>query len=100
VAIDPSGQNGVSDIPSPDEAAPLDRRLMHDLSAVNYCLAQYMVRYCDADAGRAEPISITDELALAERFATAAEVLRARAARRWSAGEALKVGSPVDGEPV
>lgn len=83
----------MNNVPPPDEAAHLDGRLMHDLSEVNYRLAQYMVRCNDADAGRAEPISITDELALAERIAAAAAAVRARAARRWSeTGESLSPG--------
>jgi len=69
-------------VPPPDEAAHLDGRLMHELSAVNYHLGQYVLRYYDADAGRAEPVPVADERALAVSVASAAEAIRARAARR------------------
>ena len=92
---------GMNNVPPPDEVAHLDGRLIHDLSEINYRLAQYMVRFYDADAGRVEPISITDEIALAEQIAAAAEAVRARAARRWSeSGGSLSLDGHVDGEQV
>jgi hypothetical protein len=72
----------VSSVPPPDDMAHLDGRLMHELSAVNYHLGQYVLRHYDADAGRAEPITIADERALANSVATAANAIRARAERR------------------
>lgn len=91
----------MNNIPPPDETAHLDGRLMHDLSKVNYRLGQYMVRFYDADAGRAEPITITDEIALAEQITAAAEAVRARAARRWSeSGGSLSLDGHDDGEQV
>lgn len=69
-------------VPPPDDAAHLDGRLMHELSAVNYHLGQYVLRYYDADAGRAEPVSVADERGLADSMSSAAEAIRARAARR------------------
>lgn len=71
-----------SRVPPPDDAAHLDGRLMHELSAVNYHLGQYVLRYYDADAGRAEPVPVADERALADSMASAVEAIRARAARR------------------
>jgi hypothetical protein len=67
---------------SSDEAAHLDGRLMHELSAVNYHLGLYVLRYYDADAGRVEPVPAADELALANSVAAAADAIRARVARR------------------
>lgn len=69
-------------IPRPDEAAHLDGRLMHELSKVNYQLSRYVLRFVDADASRATPIPVAEELALASLLATAAEAIRARAERR------------------
>lgn len=69
-------------VPPPDEAAHLDGRLMHELSAINWHLGQYVLRYYDADAGRAKPVPIDDERALADSVAAAAEVIRARVTRR------------------
>jgi hypothetical protein len=71
-----------SRVPSPDEAAHLDGLLMHELSTLNYRLGQYVLRFYDADAGRAAPVSLTDERALADWMTTAADVLRTRAKRR------------------
>lgn len=64
------------------EAAHLDGRLMHELSALNYLMAQYVLRHYDADAGRTTPTSIADELALADSVAAAGDAIHARAERR------------------
>lgn len=79
---DGTAKPAASSIPPPDEAAYLDGRLMAELSALNYLLGQYVLRYHDADAGRIEPVTIADERALAKSVAAAAEAIRARAARR------------------
>lgn len=71
-----------SRVPPPDEAAHLDGHLMHELSTLNYHLGQYVLKHYDADAGRAEPITIAEELALADSVTTAATAIRARAERR------------------
>lgn len=71
-----------SRIPGPNEAAHLDSVLMGELSAVNYRLTQYVLRCCDADAKRVEPIPIADELALADCLDATADAIRARAKRR------------------
>jgi hypothetical protein len=55
---------------------------MHDLTVLNTTIGRYVLCFLDADAGRREPIPITDELALAEQLATAAEAIAARVARR------------------
>lgn len=67
---------------SSNDIAHLDGRRMHELSAVNYHLGQYVLRHYDADAGRVEPVTIADERALADSVATAAEAIRTRAERR------------------
>jgi hypothetical protein len=79
---DGTGTPAASSVPPPDEAAYLDGRLMAELSALNYLLGQYVLRHHDADAGRVEPVPVTDELALAKSVAAAAEAIRARVARR------------------
>lgn len=74
-------------VPPPDEAAHLDGLLMHELSALNYHIGQYVLRHSDADTGRAEPVTIAAELALADSMITAADAIRARAARRERQGD-------------
>jgi hypothetical protein len=69
-------------IPPPDESAHLDNVLMAEVTQVNTLLGRYVLRFLDADAGRAEPLSVTDERALADRVTRIAEELRARARRR------------------
>jgi hypothetical protein len=69
-------------VPLPEEIAHLDGRLMHELSALNYQLGLYVLRYYDADAGRTEAVSIADERSLADGVAAASDAIRARAARR------------------
>ena len=69
-------------VPPFDEAAHLDGLLMHELSTLNYQLGQYVLKHYDAEAGRAEPVTIAEERALADSVATAAEAIRARAERR------------------
>ncbi|HEU5073916.1 MAG TPA: hypothetical protein VFU02_07080, partial [Polyangiaceae bacterium] len=64
------------------EAAHLDGRLMHELSALNYLMAQYVLRHYDAEAGRSAPTSVADELALADSVTAAGNAIRARAQRR------------------
>lgn len=80
----PPPLRAVADYSSPAqlEAAHLDGRLMHELSALNYLMAQYIVRHYDAEAGRAAPTSIADELALADSVAAAGNAIRARAEQR------------------
>jgi hypothetical protein len=77
---EPTPQRGK--IPGPDDAAHEDGLLMHELTVVNSLLGRYVLRYLDADAGQAEPINPTDERALADRIARAAEAIRDRATRR------------------
>lgn len=74
-------------IPPPEEAAHFDGLLMHELTVVNTLLGRYVVRFLDADAGRAASISADDERALADRVAELAAGLRARAARRDHQGD-------------
>jgi hypothetical protein len=81
-------------IPPPDEAAHLDNLLMAEVTSVNNQLGRYVLRFLDADAGRAEPMSVVDERALADRVAAMAEGLHARAARRDEQGEPLHLLGP------
>jgi hypothetical protein len=69
-------------IPDPDDAAHDDGLLMHELTVVNSLLGRYVLRFLDADAGRAEPVSPADERQLADRLTRAADAIRARATRR------------------
>lgn len=78
----------MNSVPPPDEAAHLDGLLMHELTVVNTQLARYVLRFLDAEAGQAEPITVADELALADSVATAAATIRARAERRQGEADA------------
>jgi hypothetical protein len=69
-------------VPGPDDAAHEDGRLMHDLTVVNAMIGRYVLRFVDADSGRAERIPMSDELELAERLASVTEALVARVRRR------------------
>jgi hypothetical protein len=69
-------------VPPPDEAAHQDSLLIAELTQVNTQIGRYVLRFLDADAGRADHISTDDERALAVQLAKAADALRARAARR------------------
>lgn len=69
-------------IPPPDDAAHQGGMLVAELTQVNTLIGRYVLRFLDADAGRAEPLSTDDERALADRVTRAAEALRTRAARR------------------
>jgi hypothetical protein len=82
----------VNSVPPLDDAAHLDGLLMHELTVVNAQLGRYVLRYLDADAGRAEHVSPAEERALAEQVRAAADGIRARAARRELHG-----ASPSDG---
>ena len=68
--------------PPPDDPAHLDGRLMHELTVVNARLSRYVLRFLDADSGRTNHMSPSEERALADEVNVAAEGLRARAARR------------------
>jgi hypothetical protein len=79
----------MSTIPAPDPVAHDDGRLMHDVTVLNTELGRYVLRFLDADTGQAEPLSVGDELALADRVSDVAAGLRARAVRRQHAGSPL-----------
>lgn len=85
------------DIDQADDAAHSDGLLMHELTVVNALLGRYVLRFLDADAKRAAPITTAEERALAERVNAAADGIRARAERRVSASMA---GGHIDGEQV
>ena len=78
---------GANTIPAPDQLAHEDGLLMHDVTVLNTDLGRYVLRYLDADSGRAAPLDVAAELALADRMTEIADQLRARANRRQSDGE-------------
>ncbi len=67
---------------APDETAPVDVLLRHELTALNELLTHYALMLSDAAGGQAEAVSVTAELALADGVAAAANAIRARAERR------------------
>lgn len=69
-----------------EDVSRLDQVLMSELSTVNHRLGRYVLRFHDADAGRADPVSLVNEQALADSLATAADAIRARADRRQGEG--------------
>ena len=85
-------------IPPPDDAAYQDNVLMAAIAHVNNQLGRYVLRFLDADAGRAEPLSSSNERALADSVAAIAEGLRARADRRDQHGEAPCLVGPAPRE--
>jgi hypothetical protein len=64
-----------------------DKALVSELTPIIAQLSTYVVRYLDADAGKAEPISVDDERALGERVTALGAGLQARAERREALGE-------------
>jgi hypothetical protein len=69
-------------IPLSSEADHQDSVLIAELAEINTIITRYILRFLDADAGRAEPISIEEERALVDRAASAIDSLRARTKRR------------------
>jgi hypothetical protein len=84
----------VTAIPPPDDAAHLDNLLMAEVTSLNTQLGRYVLRFLDADAGRAASLSVEEERALADRVAAMAEGLHARAARRDEQGKPLRLLGP------
>jgi hypothetical protein len=84
----------MSTVPPPDPAAHEDGRLMHDVTVLNTELGRYVLRFLDADTGRAAPVSTTDELALADKVTAVAAGLRARVARRQREGSPAPLIGP------
>lgn len=72
----------MNQIPPPDDTTHHDNVLMADVVEVNTQLGRYVLRFLDTDAGRAAPMSIEDERALAVRVSAVAARLYARADRR------------------
>lgn len=67
---------------------------MAEVASLNTELGCYVLRFLDADAGRAAPLPVEVERALADRVGAVADGLRARAARRGQNGEPRRlVGS-------
>lgn len=60
---------------------------MHELTVVNTRIARFVLRVLDAEAGQAEPVSVADELALADSVAKAADAIRTHAEQRQGQGE-------------
>lgn len=70
-----------------DDPIHEDNVLMAAITNVNTQLGRYVLRFLDADAGRADPMSPFDERALADSVAAIAAGLSTRAARRERRGE-------------
>lgn len=73
-------------LPPPDDVGHQDRVLMAEIGNLNKQLSQYLLRYLDAEADRAEPVSLTEERALAEGMVTLASKMFERANRRVASG--------------
>jgi hypothetical protein len=65
-----------------DQAFYDDKQLMADLADLNKQLSRYVLHMLDADAKRAEPVSVADELRFAGKLGSMADRLAQRAARR------------------
>jgi hypothetical protein len=76
-------------VPPPENAAPVDVLLKHELTALNELLAHYVLRLSDADGSQAEAVPVVAELALADGVATAANAIRARAEQRRQREDAV-----------
>jgi hypothetical protein len=70
-----------------DEAWHADKALITELTPLIAQLSKYVMRYFDADAGQAEPISVEVERTLAEKVMALGAALQARADRREALGE-------------
>ncbi len=81
--------------PAPDPSSRDDDLLMRDVVEVDNSLGRYVVRFVDADMGRADHIPVADERALAERLTALADGIRARAGRRERATNAHHDTSPL-----
>lgn len=69
-------------VPPLDEAGFQDRVLMAEIGKLNEQLGRYILRYLAVDALQAEPISVTEEQALANTMTTLAAKVQQRADRR------------------
>jgi hypothetical protein len=85
-----------------DDSWQADKALMAELAKLNTQVTRYVLRHLAADAGRAEPITVEDEQALAERLTGLAAALQARAERRVALGSAplCVEGETTSGQPV
>jgi hypothetical protein len=73
-----------------------DKVLIADLSHLNTDVTRYVLRYFDADAGQAEPVSAEDEHVLGLKLTELGERLQCRAASRES--DASAHGSITEGD--
>ena len=73
------------DAPTPDDAA-LDWRLIHELCVISQIIGRYLFRHIDPEDRPPVPLTIEEEVAIAERMATAAAGICARVARRATQG--------------
>ncbi len=76
-----------------------DKALITELTPVIAQLSKYVMRYFDADAGEAEPISVEDERALADKVTALGAAIHARADRRGALGESLTVEGEAEQPP-
>lgn len=75
----------MNDTSTPDDAA-LDWRLIHELCVISQLIGRYLFRHIDPDDRPPEPLTIEDEVAIAERMASATAGICARVARRAAQG--------------
>jgi hypothetical protein len=86
-ASDEAASHHPSQLLSGDEDWQAEKALLADLSELNTDIARYVLRQLDVDAGRARPISVADERALAKKVDQLGTALHARADRREALGE-------------
>jgi hypothetical protein len=75
-------------LPPLDEAGYQDRVLMAEIGKLNEKLGRYLLRYLDAEANRAEPVSQSEERALAEAMVALASKVFERAGRHTTSATA------------
>lgn len=89
----PFADDSSMNLPPPDEAARQERVFMAEIGKLNEQIGHYILRYLDADAGRAEPLSVTEERALADILTALGSKVRMRADRRVSTPPAAIEGT-------
>lgn len=70
-----------------------DRRLIANLAALNEQVSRLVVRLLDADAGRAEPVSVADEQTFAASLRVMADRMQERVNRHGVTSPGTPAGS-------